>query len=75
MSGERTTLRADEVRVGDRLFGPGGAELTVTRIDPAFFGRPDLVAFVEDSDVRWLKLPMALDAEVEVIRPPGRSAG
>ena len=70
MTDERTTVRADEVRVGDRLVGPEGAELTVTRIDTAFLGRSDLVAFVEDSDVRWIKLPMALDGEVEVIRPP-----
>jgi hypothetical protein len=68
MSAERTTIRAQEVQVGDHLFSPSGHELTVTRIDSEFMGRPDLLAFVEDSDSQWLKLPLPTDAEVEVVR-------
>jgi hypothetical protein len=64
----RTTVRARDVRVGDRVIAADGTELTVTRIDAGMLGRSDLLAFVEDSDVRWIKLPRPPDAEVEVIR-------
>ena len=70
MTAPRATVRAQDVRVGDRVFAPGGAELTVTRIDQGMLGRSDLIALVEDSDVRWLKLPVMVDGEVEVLRPP-----
>jgi hypothetical protein len=63
-----TTVRAHDVRVGDLLFGQDGVELSVTRIDTDFMGMEGMVAFVEDSDIRWLKLPMPLDAEVQVVR-------
>jgi hypothetical protein len=66
----RTTVRAQDVRVGDHIFGPDGGELTVTRIDAGLLGRADLLALVEDSDVRWFKLPLLVDAEVEVRRRP-----
>ena len=55
-----------EVRVGDRLRTRSGLELTVTRIDDTFMGRSNMVAFVEDSDARWLKMPALLDGEVEL---------
>src|ERR1700722_19015662 len=63
---ERLTVPARDVRVGDRVLAAGGIELTVTRIDTGMLGRTDLLAFVEDTEVRWLKLPRPLDAEVEV---------
>jgi hypothetical protein len=69
------TVRAQEVRVGDHVFGRDGIELTVTRIDEGLLGRTDLIAFVEDSDARWLKLPVFLDSDVEVMRPPDAAAG
>jgi hypothetical protein len=59
---------ASEVRIGDRLRTRTGAELTVTRIDDRFMGRPGMIAFVEDSDEQWLKMPAKLDAEVELVR-------
>jgi hypothetical protein len=68
VSGARTVIPAREVQLGDRLFAPSGHELTVTRIDLAFFGRPELIAFVEDSETQWLKLPLPADTEVEVQR-------
>ena len=61
------TIKATEVRVGDRLRTPAGAELTVTRIDHGLLGRPEFLAFVEDSDQQWLKLPVPLDGEVELV--------
>jgi hypothetical protein len=64
----RTTIKVDEVRIGDRLRTRLGAELTVTRIDQSFMGREGMLAFVEDSDEQWLKMPARLDAEVELVR-------
>lgn len=67
-SASRTTVRVSEVRLGDRLLAPTGEEMTVTRIDTRFLGRTDFRAFVEDSEERWLKLPMPADGAVEVVR-------
>ena len=70
MSGETgagvdtTVVPATEVRIGDRIRARG-LELTVSRIDQPFMGRPEMLAFVEDSDVRWIKVPVKLDARVE----------
>jgi len=60
-------IPANEVRVGDRLRTRSGVELTVTRIDHAFLGRDDMLAFVEDSNAQWLKLPAPRSGEVELI--------
>jgi hypothetical protein len=62
VSGRLTPATA--IRVGDRICSRG-LEITVSRIDTPFLGRDDMLAFVEDTDARWLKLPVALDAEVE----------
>lgn len=58
---------AGEVRIGDRLRTRTGLELTVTRIDRGMLGRPDMLAFVEDSDEQWLKMPAPADGEVELV--------
>ncbi len=42
-------VSARDVRIGDRLRARDGTELTVTRIDEGFLGRPEMLAFVEDS--------------------------
>jgi hypothetical protein len=65
-------VKGADVRVGDRLRTPTGLELTVTRVDDGFLGRPELLAFVEDSDAQWLKLPLPRDGEVELV---GRTGG
>jgi hypothetical protein len=62
------TIPTSEVRVGDRLRTRGGLELTVTRIDDSFMGRSEMVAFVADSSVQWLKMPALRDGEVELVR-------
>ena len=67
-----TMVKGADVRVGDRLRTPTGLELTVTRVDDGFLGRPELLAFVEDSDAQWLKLPLPRDGEVELV---GRTGG
>jgi glutathione peroxidase len=61
------TVKAAEVKVGDRVLAPNGTALLVNRIDEAMMGRDGLLAFVEDSSARWAKLPSASDAEVQVL--------
>ena len=63
-----TTVRATEVRIGDRLRTRTGLELTVTRIDHGLLGREDFLSFVEDSDEQWLKMPVPRDGVVELVR-------
>ncbi len=62
-----STIRATDVVVGDRLRARDGTELTVTRIDHGFLGRPEMLAFVEDSTRQWFKLPAPIDGEVELL--------
>jgi hypothetical protein len=62
-----TMVRADTVSVGDRLRARDGTELTVTRLDQNFLGRPEMLAFVEDTDRQWYKMPAPIDAEVELL--------
>ena len=64
-------IRATEVRVGDRLRTRSGDELVVTRIDDTFLGRTDMLAFIEDSERQWLKMPALRAGEVELIRRAG----
>jgi len=61
------TVKATEVRLGDRLRARSGAELTVTRIDEGFMGRANMLAFVEDSEEQWFKLPALRDGDVELV--------
>jgi hypothetical protein len=62
------TVKATEVRLGDRVRARSGAELTVTRIDEEFMGRADMLAFVEDSEEQWFKMPAPRDGDVELVR-------
>jgi hypothetical protein len=65
---EPTTVVASEVRVGDVLRSRDGTEFTVSRIDDFSMFGPPLIAFIEDSDVRWFKMPSAVDGEVTLVR-------
>jgi hypothetical protein len=65
------TVKATEVRLGDRLRARSGAELTVTRIEEEFMGQANMLAFVEDSEEQWFKMPALRDGDVEVVRPDG----
>ncbi len=60
------TVPASEVTSGDRI-RIGGDELQVSRIESPFLGRDGLVAFIEDTPQRWLKRPVPVDAEVDVM--------
>jgi hypothetical protein len=62
-----TTVRADEVAVGDRI-RLYGQDLAVTRVDAPFLGRENMVLFVESTTERWQCLPAGTDSEVEVSR-------
>jgi hypothetical protein len=66
-----TLIKASEVQVGDRIRAANGTELTVTRIDDGFMGRPGMVAFVEDSADQWFKMPSLLDGEIPLIARGG----
>jgi hypothetical protein len=61
-------MSAADVRLGDRIRLAAGQEMQVSRIEPSFMGRDTMVAFIEDSPVRWFKQPFPLTAEVEVWR-------
>jgi hypothetical protein len=61
------TVKATEVQLGDRIRARSGVELTVTRIDEEFMRRANMLAFVEDSDQQWFKLPALRDGDVELI--------
>jgi hypothetical protein len=60
------TVKVDEVKVGDAVRSKTGNVVTVSRIETTFLGRPNMVAFIEDTPDRWFKQPVAGDAEVEV---------
>lgn len=68
MTAASATVKASEVEVGDRLRARSGVELTVTRIDTGFMGRENMLAFVEDSEEQWLKMPALRDGDVELVR-------
>ena len=61
------TVKATEVRLGDRVRARSGQELTVTRIDEGFMGRPEMLAFVEDSQEQWFKMPAPSNGDVELV--------
>jgi hypothetical protein len=63
-----TTVTAADVRAGDRVRLASGVEMLVSRIETRFFGREDLIAFIEDTPARWYKQPVPQAAEVEVAR-------
>jgi hypothetical protein len=60
-------IKATDVRLGDRLRAKSGLELTVTRIDETFFGREEMLAFVEDSEEQWFKMPALREGDVELV--------
>lgn len=61
----------DRLVVGDRARLASGVELTVSRIDRSFFGRPGMVKIVEATDERWLAHAAPTTAPVQVLRVAG----
>jgi hypothetical protein len=66
MSNEWKTGTAAEVKPGDRIRTAAGEELLVSRIEAPFFGRPEMLAFIEDTPERWYKRPVPVDVELEI---------
>lgn len=65
------TVRADEVSVGEVVRTSSGDVVLVSRIETSFLGRPDMLAFIEDTAERWYKRPVAVDTDVEIRQPSG----
>lgn len=64
-SGGGRLIPAPEVRVGDVLRSADGTVMRVDRIEPFLF--EGMIAFVEDSEEKWFKLPARLEAEVTLL--------
>lgn len=62
------TASAASVRVGDRVRPREGFELTVTRIETAFLGREQMLALIEATEERWLKVPVSADTPLQLRR-------
>jgi hypothetical protein len=60
------TVKAQEVKAGDTVRTQSGQVLMVSRIEAQFFGRSNMLAFIEDTPDRWFKQPMPSDSDVEV---------
>ncbi len=69
MSDSWRTVRADEVSAGDVVRTSSGDVVIVTRVETSFLGRPNMIAFIEDTPERWYKRPVTVDATVEVRTP------
>jgi hypothetical protein len=46
-----------------------GTVITVTRIEPRFLDRDEMLCLIEDTDERWRAQPVHRDAEIDVLRP------
>jgi hypothetical protein len=66
MSESWEVVRAEDVNVGDLVRTATGDVVLVSRIETSFLGRPNMLAFIEDTADRWYKRPVAVDANVEV---------
>jgi hypothetical protein len=66
MSESWKKVKAGEVKAGDAIRTQTGDVVTVSRIESSFMGRPNMLAFIEDTADRWFKQPMMADSEVEV---------
>ncbi len=62
-----TTVPASEVQIGDVLRSRDGTEFTVSRIEDFGMFGPPLIAFIEDTETKWFKMPSARDAEVTLV--------
>ena len=66
MSENWKTVKAEAVRPVDAVRTQSGDVVTVSRVEKAFLGLPNMLAFIEDTPDRWFKQPMMADADVEV---------
>jgi hypothetical protein len=66
-SGTWKSAKGGDIRPGDRVRTPDGAEVTATRIEANFFGTENMVALIEDTPDRWFKRPVMIDSDVEIL--------
>ncbi len=66
MSDSWKTVKAQEVKAGDTMRTQSGEVLMVSRVEAPFFGRSNMLAFIEDTPERWFKQPMQSDSDVEI---------
>jgi hypothetical protein len=66
MSDAWRSAKASEVQAGDVVRTNAGEIVVVSRIESSFFGRPEMIAFIEDTPERWYKRPVQVDATVEI---------
>lgn len=57
-----------DVKAGDRVRLESGKELQVTEVQDSFFGRPEMVAFIEETATSWYKQPARKEAAIEIWR-------
>lgn len=55
-----------DVKAGDTV-RTRGQVVTVASVDSAFLGRSDMIALIVDTPKQWLKLPVPLASEIEVL--------
>lgn len=58
--------KADDVTIGDVVKTSTGDVVQVSRIEENFLGRPNMLAFIENTPERWYKRPVTRDADVLV---------
>lgn len=63
-------VTAEEVRPGDEVRLESGQQLVVTRIEQAFMGMPQMLAFIQDTQDGWYKQPLPASTPVESRRAP-----
>jgi hypothetical protein len=66
MSDTWKTVKAQDVKAGDTVRTQTGGVVIVSRVEASFMGRPNMVAFIEDTPDRWFKQPMMSDSDVEI---------
>jgi hypothetical protein len=71
VSDEFQATPALEVKPGDRVRMRTGTVITVTRIEPRFFGNDEMICLIEDTDERWRAQPVRTDAEIDVLQAAG----
>jgi hypothetical protein len=59
---------ASEVKAGDQIRLASGRSLIVSRIEPGFMGRAEMIAFIQDTPDEWFKQPMPQSNSVEVLQ-------
>jgi hypothetical protein len=57
-----------EVRAGDEIRLQSGRRLVVSRVEEAFMGRPEMIAFIQDTPDEWFKQPVPGSMSVEVLQ-------